>query len=762
MPDVKKLITGFLILAAGASSSAFILSNIGSSSGAVVSPAAEAAPTPSPTLGDNAFVPEPIQDNAAALTDDTATTTDDDPNNVTNNLADAFVGGIITSNPDGPQQDSSGNVQFVSPDAGTVSDVLQSAPGLSNMTPPNWDVEVGVLQNEVKIVPDSTSTIFTYLATLNQINTNELVQSGLSNAAANSNTDTSSIFATAGPHISNMLSDAAALSVPSELVNFHKSYLKMLVYEKNEYLLVAGISQGDPAKTALILQYEQANYNQAIQDFTNQTQTLLNSIALNNQSPRQNAVTAFVDDIFSIHTAQAQWLTTDPLQHVTTWLTSTLGISTQWATYLAGLAQDIVIQIVKNTLMAVVQKKIMVWIQGSGAPRFIQNWGTTLVNAYTAQAISALNGQMACVGPTLAPNLKILLATPRVGSTNSYCSNVFNSLLNAPNFKQLSTRFTNFNDYFALYQPGGNMWGNLISIRDTSVKAGAQSAAAANSQAVAGGGMTGSQRCPDGSDPNGTQTICQDPLDQGISLPNPDGSCPIAMLPVSVPNGGKCANGASPTVTMPSIVSGKMLTSGIDAGPKLIAAANSIAGILNSIASSLLTSIAQEVIGTVTKDVNGVLSGGPGNSGGLLSIAPNSLTPPVSQLPAGSAVQCMPSPFQGTIDPTTGQSVVDLNAYGGATDVQCAADKTKCSPGENIDGSPKYTWTAPGAVAISGGTDPTIPFVATYKAVGSYSVTVVASTDKSSSVCQIVIAPAPTAPTTTITSGASTTIIIGP
>ena len=735
MPDVKKLITGFLILAAGASSSAWIISNISNNPAAA---SQTAVATSTPLLGGNAFVPlPPTTDDLTDL--NVSSTGSDDPNNITDNLADAYANDIAIANPNGFQMDSTGDAQVTQPDPATVTATLGAEPGLAAMTMPDWDSEVAALQNQMETVPDSTSSILAYLTAFNKINTQGLVSSGLASTTNDPNADPTAVLPVAGTSISTMIAQANDLSVPMSMIGLQKAFLKILVYEKNDYLLASNASD-DPAKTAIMLQYEQTNYAQAVTDFTNQAQTVRATFALNNSKQGQGMLAEVINKVLFINQADAIFglgdVVTDPIEDALINLGVSAQVASMWADYFAGLAQDMVIQIAKNVIMAQVQQHVIKWIQGSGAPRFIQNWGTTIANAYTAQALNMLNQQMACIGPVQSGNLKILLATPQVGAQNS-CANVFNSFLNSPNFKQLSTHFTNFNDYFQLYQPGGNMWSSLITIQNTAMRAGSNGQTAAQAQALAGQGWTGSQQCPDGSNPNGVSYKCDpgDSLTGGNMCLNIGGGTYPASLQA---NGGICATGnnnKNPVITMPSIVSGQMLSQGIGSSPKLIAAANSVAGLINAIASSLLTSIAQEVVGAVTKDVNGVLSGGPGNSGGLLSISPSSTITTTSVPP--SPVQCATPQISASLDATTQLATVNLLAEGGAIDVNAQANG-------GSTGQPTYTWSAPGSISGTGGTGAAMPFVVTYNTPGTYTATVTASTDGSTATCTVTITATPT------------------
>ena len=139
MLDVKKLITGFLILALGASASAWILSGTNGQVAKILSANNTAQNATTSSLGDNAFYPSQNIDVPTPPGETTPSST-----NLTDGIADAFVNGIIAANPNGPQEDANGNASFTTPDDQTLADALQNEPSFQNqnIALPDWDTEV--------------------------------------------------------------------------------------------------------------------------------------------------------------------------------------------------------------------------------------------------------------------------------------------------------------------------------------------------------------------------------------------------------------------------------------------------------------------------------------------------------------------------------------------------------------------------------------------------------------------------------------------
>ena len=364
---------------------------------------------------------------------------------------------------------------------------------------------------------------------------------------------------------------------------------------------------------------------------------------------------------------------------------------------------------------------------------------------------------MQCVPSYEAPTLKAMLTTPSTANKNT-CGAMFNSQL-SNNLKNLSNRFTNFNDYLSLFQPGGNGWGLVIQIQDSAVQAGAASQQAQTTQSVAQQGWKGSSVCADGSNPNGMHTVCVSSDGKNYAIDAGE-KCDPSDTPTPYFNGGKCASGSNPQTTSPGQVTGQSFSAAIKSGADNITSAKNIAGILNALMSSLLNTLSQAAINFSTQQLNNALNGSSGGTtdSGVVGINPTDVqTTSVTQ----SGVQCLPATQSATLlaNATPGSAssssptgvpppvlssstpaTVSFSAAGGSLDTNCAAGGN-CPSTENSDGSPIYSWSAPGALQTASGTAAATgtSFFATYDTAGTYQVTVVASTDKSVSTCAVTV-----------------------
>ena len=725
MIDVKKLISGFLILAAAAVGSGFILSFAGNftssktdqTAGPTIVGINNTLNTPATLGGANAFVDTgSLQGNAAEmLSDITSTSTAAaaiDPNNLTNTFADSFLNGLVAANPDGASVDSSGNPNFNAPNTQAVAMALSSDPTFQNFKTPNWDAEAQL--QAIKTIPTASQDDITqYNNSLNAIFEKYFVATNLENVVNSQNGDPTQA-AYINSQLQGALGELSNVKTPTSFAGFQKSLVKVMVYEKNS-TEIAQNANIDPIKTALIMQGEQSKYSAALSDLSSQMKKAsAQGLSLGSTT---NTKTSFIASILGVQTAHAQWITFDP---------------SAFGQLLLQYLNDTILQILKNVLVQLIQQKVLTWIQGSGAPRFVTDFGSQLVNSFQVAASNSIDNLVTtCLPSYQAPMVKMLISTPAVAQKSS-CLEQFNGQLNN-NLQNFYNNFgTNLTNYVSLFQPGGNVWSLSVQVRDAAVTTGSQSAQAKQTQTVAQQGWKGSVVCSDGSNPdNGTHYTCPDGGTLNGNMCDMDSGL-LSENAILQQNGGTCADGSTPKTTSPGQVTGQGFFSSLKSGAENITSANNIAGILNALLSSLLNSLAQSAINYSTQALNGALSGsGGGSDSGVVGTTLTSSSTPQA------GVQCLPSVSPVIMSTSTKMGAATLSAGGGSIDTACA-EKHNCPTTENSDGTPHYSWLAPGSLEAANGnvlSGSSLAF--TYSATGTYFVTVTASTDNSTSTCEI-------------------------
>lgn len=717
MIDVKKLITGFLILATLAVCSGLALSFIphpldttgGNSSGITINGDGGAS-------SGSAFVNDgSLKGNAAeilSLTDNSAIDAQaNDPNNVTNVFANTLYNSFEAANPNGLATDASGTPLVQAPNSYAVADIINKNTAIKNVTIPNWDVEA-----ESQLIKTTTSSnpvdIANYGTALSTVLEKYFVSNGLEGSVESQGVSAPDPSYASG-QIQGALGETASLKTPSKLLPFQQSLIRVMVYEKNLAQLATN-ANADPAKAVLIYQGEQAKYDAALLSLQQQMNNA-SAMGLSLGDP-QKASVPLIAQLFGVKPAKAFWLTFDAIhfgQMIKEWI------------------QNFLLQILKNTLIAAVQRKVLTAIQGSnGLPKFVQDFGAQLVNSYQAATLATLNTELSKVPQYQLGALQSLLKTQYTSPTAIArdASDFISSDKTIQNIS--STNFSNFKDYLALFGKGGNAWVNAMTIHDDAMRSGGASQQANQTQNVAQQGWDSlSKTCSpkQGGNPNGYHQACPAGTSMSASgaCVDSDGNVYIAE---NVPNGGKCDDGTDPTLGSPGQLTGQSMMSALQSGTQLITSANDITGIVASIAESLITQF-------MTQAINSAINAIP--NPGVGGVPPSSVTASGggSSSSTQNPVQCLPSDQPITISTSTGMAQAYVSAVYGAIDSTCV-NTGNCPAGANTDGTPTYNWTAPGSQQAGGGITGDNPTL-TYTTPGTYTATVTASTDGTTASCQI-------------------------
>lgn len=728
MIDVKKLITGFLILAVAAVCSGLIFSLVNFSSTATVNTASGITISADTAAADdaNAFLPTEaqVQETAAALAPELASSTmmvsSTDPTNLTDNLAAEFVNGVVVANPNGAiGTDVDGNPTFATPDVNAIAANLVESSSIQTLQIPDWDTEAASIP--VTVVATSSATALTdYGEAMNGILNGHLNAQVQSIASNQTDSATTGDITYVESQVQSALQDAASLKTPAPAAAYQKSLLANLVYEKNMLQLYT-LAQTDPVRASFIFEQEDTKFSAVQQNFVNQAQELTsNYLSLEQapQKPQNGILLSFINNTFGVPEAHAMWPVFDPA----TWGLISANEWTNIQDQLEAILKNTLLQILKNTLTALIQQKVLTWIQGSGAPRFITNWGTTLVNAAQTNALNALNKDMTCgTYSAFTPQLNITLKVFYSPSANS-CANQFQAALGANSFQQFYNKFSNgsFIAFGASTLPSGNPYGaQFFEAQKTDIAFRNQQSATAL-QTQTSQGFKGDQICSDGSNPSGNSTMCETP--SGVyDPPNvTGGACPAGDKATTIPNGGLCENGEQPVVTTPSAVTGFTLQNTEGATHGQIAAANDIIGVINSVMSSLVMGLANAAVSAAGKLVNQTLS----------SMSPSSITsgaataaPAPIPLACNPLTQTIPSALTGAPTSTgstaTSTSPASLSAGGGTLDAN--------------SNTPIYHWSDTNGVTNTGPL-----FSDTFTIPGTYTVTLGDSTGDAPVTCTVI------------------------
>jgi hypothetical protein len=640
------------------------------------------------------------------------------PNNITGTVLSEALTNIINANPQGPIINANGTISATKPDETKMLSDLINSQSIQNISIPDWETEAN--NQKINLVSSSTDATIAYLQLFNNIYNENVNQTNIQNILNQTNNISQDSLLLVESSVNNALTETLQIPTPPIFADFQKSFIKMLIYANNS-LQLATNQINDPVKTSIILNSENSKYQLAVNNFNNQIQKLrLKNLSINEtENAKTNNTFVFINNILGIKTANAQFAVHDIIGTIVNTLTS----SGTWATVgqqALKYAETYALQVAENTLIAEMQNKVLSWINGSqnkGVPMFLTSWADTFVNAGTAAAIGALNSISPNVCPAFAP--LISASFNMSGGSGGYGGSGIQQActITADQMNNFAQDFSNggFDMYVDLFKPDHNFYSTYFDTADAISTAAANAQNVAEIKAIANQGFTGTQVCSDGSNPNGSRTVCVNNL--GIKIPPlKNGSCQPDETAVTIPNGGLCADGSEPKTTSPGQVTAQMSATALGAKANLIINAKDITGIIENLTDSL---------------ISGVINAG---AKGLLSIGQTKVPPLI--IPKAPPISC--SPTGQTVEQS---STITFVAMGGAYD-------------KNLN-SPTYTWSAPGS------TNPlsTGPVLNTqYPNPGKYKITVTASTDNSSAVCTLTVNPTSDYETPTTTENPFTTI----
>jgi hypothetical protein len=503
-PDLKTLITGFLILAVITSSVAFIFSGIGQSGATgsagiagVVGQADEEVQNRVAQISKNAFV-EPLPNDlpfppqqegfAAENAPTSSIITPSASDNLTENFINIAANQILENNPEGPRTDENGNQLLNLPTEDYAARMIVESLGAAK-----FKLEESISDKDIK-----TATTYTKDDLVNYLDSIDAVIS--KNAASpefeqllGKEPSTEAINASQLV-LSETVRGLAAISVPQPFVKFHKTLLGFFANQKTIFETAADYER-DPLKTLIVLQDADKIIDRDLNALQNEFQKTDIQKIISGQKERGGLI-SFVRGIVSIREAHAQWVVHDP---VTMW--------TRVAEWIKDSIKDIakslyitILRTLVNKLINQIQKQVVNWIAGGGKPKFVTNWKNLLSDAFSQAAGTAIQRMMPGMCSSFGPLLQIALrpipdiydyTSCTLGDIERNITNFYNDFKNG-----------GWVAYGSSLQPRNNFFGSLIEGSDIALREGARAQEAARNEAQSSQGFTGVKRCTK-TDPSG-------------------------------------------------------------------------------------------------------------------------------------------------------------------------------------------------------------------------------------------------------------------
>lgn len=503
-PQIKKLITGFLILATLASSSALALSRF------LTSRADDSAKKATSASLNNAF--------SNNSTVNLGYSTSSDPSNVTNGLAASLAQEILKQNPNGPLTSSTTT-------SITLPSNLDSVVGnyISNLKIDDsiFAIDESRIKTKKSASKEDVQNYLQSIASILQESFDNQDFKNLKNKTQNSSDPTllgaiNLLYVQAEDKIYDV-------QVPDVALNFHRDLL--LTINATAQITDQNIFNNDPIKDFALFQRAQTLTSQYATE--NLKEFYILKLEYKNLSSVKNP--------WGINRAYAQFAVIDIINYVENFLTDIATTASYYLEY-GSFLQKLMIMQIRDRLIKQIVDAIINWANGiGGKSAYVGNWGSFLAKAYyqAAGQILAADAKNYCAPyrDQLIRDLQGLNGIQNnlnLGSGGPGCS--------------LDSTVSNLDAFYSDFSVGGwdgftalaqNNYYSTLYFENIKISQGAQAQQnAAQSQAVAGNGYTGTESCADGSTPGEQKTYDQDGYLVGYSP-------------------SVCADGSEPQVTTP-------------------------------------------------------------------------------------------------------------------------------------------------------------------------------------------------------------------
>jgi hypothetical protein len=425
--------------------------------------------------------------------------------NLTDDYASYAAREIVKVNPNGPQVDESGNQNIAVPDVDKLStDFVSNIVSKTNLPDiKDWDKEVDGIISKTKFIEKiSTSTVISYFKNFSEINRENLKYQDLINNIENNNNI--EIIANVGEQsIYKTINEFKNIEVPEIFLDFHKSFIKLLVYQKN-ILKISPKINNDPMYIVYFTNKVEGDYNKIIEDFNNKYNEVLHKKIYTLQTKNNLFSLNFIINNFTINKANALFGIPEPVievgpllgieatilaNSVAQTITQTMSFGQKILEWLKKLATEIV----KDQLIHRLINQIIRWVQGGGKPQFITNWKGFLEDTASRGAGLALQKIYPQICQPFQPLIRI--AFQSVNTYDNYVSCTLGDIVN--NLKNFYNDFKygNWISYASVINPNGNFFGQLIISRDIVLEEAAKEKESQKSSAESGRGFLPTKVC---------------------------------------------------------------------------------------------------------------------------------------------------------------------------------------------------------------------------------------------------------------------------
>lgn len=616
------------------------------------------------------------------------------PQNLTESVAESMAMELVKSNPEGPQNTDDGPGVIFPSESKLASAVSGNLAGFASQAKDQMpSFEEKVPRSGLLVVPDSgTQGITAYVDSINNVLERTVLTPEFEELLQES--PSLDIVAMVGTTYKDAAENIKAIPVPESLVEIQRSLVALLT-NREKFVDIAATSDDDPLKSLLVMQGTSLKIDQVLrrdaQNFEYELQKANSKII--SQIEGSNKFLAALRGVLGINSAEAFiFVPTDCLGPACTTFHATETSNTlgSWLRVIWEWLQMLLTEKLKQTLVNLAQQKILGFVQGSGAPMFIQGWASMLTSAYTAAGNRAMQTR-------ILPGLSSSFSTIVQQALGAPPPNLQSTINLVPNFNP--TNFFNnlqsgggWQAYASLLNNNNNMFGALLNAHDIQLAEAERAKEAALAKAQAAQGFKGKEVCNDGSPPN---------------------------------SDGTCWDGSEPIVTSPGKTTEQATQIGASAQIQRIVNANNLWGLLTGFATSMLTQLVNSGVSGIVSLTNTTTGSGStfnnttvcsGLTGQALTDC-QSGTSNANQLNNSTTTQTT----SGSV-PTQASSTSPLTCSPGTQTVTTGQNANISATG----GAGYYYWSATGGSPAVGFDT---PFSVSFSSVGAHTVSVTSGGD---------------------------------
>lgn len=487
-PDLKKLITGFLVLAVAAGSGTILLSQF------LPTDANTRPQTPALTLT-NAF----LKGDVASLENSGV----GGYQNLTQNLADDIAKKVIQNNLNGPSATGTAQSISVPEDINSVISQYLDSSSIDPAKIPSPKVDEKRLQVIKNPSKDDVSNYFTNIqAILSRFQSQEF--KNINDQAQNGGGE--SLLGSFVLFYSDIETKLYDLKVPEPELNFHKDFI--LLVDIPATLFSQNIND-DPLMASLVL----SSSKQLLEDTNTDILKELDIIKLT--SPLSYERSGVFAQILGLQKAYATGIPVIDILGLVQHILSVLYANLNYYLNYDSWYSKILTEQLKDKLLKAVVNSILNWANGGssgGSPTFVTNWSGFLKSSYVNAADAAIADVTSGVCEPFRTQIQLQLYS-------LYGESAVGKVVRKPQLSDISActlerTVSNLDDFYGDFSQGG--WAGYLALTDLSGnnpysalyvssqavgQAAQQQQEADKAKATAGNGYVGTERCANGADP---------------------------------------------------------------------------------------------------------------------------------------------------------------------------------------------------------------------------------------------------------------------